>query len=172
MTRTKDAPWVKAGGKAGELGHCGRCGKGLAMDLPQSVEVVTAAMKAFAKVHSRCADTGRTEPRPMSPREWMQSRDTGTSSLTIFSVITGIPSPHGHYDVPHDPDDFSRCYRLLKLFPDWVNLLPSVAIKMPNWKPFVENWPKLTEMYEKALPSTGHVYWQEMYDFMRELRGK
>jgi hypothetical protein len=120
MTRKKRAQalWVQIGGKIGELAHCERCGDGLCMDLPQAVEVVTAAMLAFYRVHARCEDTGRTEKRPANPREWLQGRDTGTSSVTICSVITGLPSHHGHYDVPHDPDDFGRCYRLLKLLPE------------------------------------------------------
>lgn len=137
------------------------------MEMPQNLEVVTAAMKAFVRVHKRCRDTGRTEERPTSPREWIESRDTGTSSLTICSIITGFPNPHGRCDIPHDPQDFGRCYRLLKLFPQWRPLLPQVAEKEPDWIPFVREWDRLTEMYEKAMESDDG---REMYAFMKGLR--
>lgn len=160
-------PWVVAGGKPGELGHCERCGIGLELNLPQPLPIVTAVMKAFIVIHESCADKGRVEPRPVTPREWRNGRDTGTSSLTIWSVVTGFPSPHGHYDVPYDPSDFGRCYRLLALFPDWLSKLPKVAAKYPQWEPFVCEWSTLTAMYEKALSSKDGG---EMYQFMQKLR--
>lgn len=163
----KEYPWVVAGGKPGEIGHCSRCGIGLEINLPQPLPIITAAMKAFVGIHKSCRDTGRTEPRTMTPSEWRDGRDTGTSSLTIWSVVTQRPNPHGRCDVPHDPSDFGRCYRLLKLFPEWISRLPDVAIKHQDWVPFVREWGKLTEMYEAALSSNSGM---EMYTFMQELR--
>jgi hypothetical protein len=53
-------------------------------------------------------------------------------------------------DIPYDPDDFGRCYRLLKLFPSWRAELPKVADVCPKWKPYVEAWDELTAMFEAA----------------------
>jgi hypothetical protein len=166
MAKPNTTPWVVAGGKQGEIGHCERCGVGLELNMPQPLLIVTAAMKAFTTIHKGCRDTGRTEPRPMSPTEWRNGRDTGISSLTIYSVVTGFPSPHECYNPPRDPSDFGRCYRLLKLFPDWLKSMPAVADRYPAWKPFVREWEKLTTMYEKALATDdGNV----MYYFMQQL---
>jgi len=72
------------------------------------------------------------------------------------------------YDIPHDPDDFGRCYRLLELFPDWKSQLGKVAERFPKWSPFVREWDTLTTMYEAALSSKSNLA-TEMYEFMQQL---
>lgn len=79
--RQSKTPWVVAGGKIGELGHCTRCGEGLQIGGSQRIEIVTAAMNAFVKIHSTCRDTGRVEPKPDCAASWLHGRDTGTSSF-------------------------------------------------------------------------------------------
>ena len=159
-------PWIVAGGKIGELGHCERCGRGLELGGSQPIPIVTAAMKAFVGMHKSCREGDFKEPPANTPKQWLNGRDTGTSSLTIYAVMMNTPSPHNRYDVPHDPADFGRCYRLLNLFHDWKPRMVEVASRFPTWKPFVREWDKLTEMFEKALATnTG----EEMYRFMQEL---
>lgn len=101
------------------------------------------------------------------PMAWVTNGDTGTSSLTIWSVFTGRPSPHKRYDIPHDPDDFGRCYRLLKVMPSWLGRLGEVAAVYPAWAPFVKAWDELTRLYEEELPS-GRA--PKCYARMQELR--
>ena len=141
------------------------------MGFPQRFEVVSSAMKAFAAIHRKCREQGYVEPTP-TIANWPESRDVGVSSATIYYAFTGVNSYNDRkHGVPHDPDDFGRCYRLLKLRPDWLGALPTVAIKFPEWKPFVREWPKLTEMYEAAL--AGHPgSAEEMYEFMQKLRAE
>ncbi len=88
----------------------------------------------------------------MTPMDWMMSGDTGTSSKTICAVMTGskLSGPFGA-DVPHDPSDFGRCYRLLALFPEWRNRLDEVAFHFPAWTALVREWDNLTAMYEEEL---------------------
>ena len=165
------AYWVVAGGKRGEVGHCQRCGEGLVMMGNQLIEVVTASMKAYVNIHKNCKDTdaGRKGERPLTPRDWMQGRDTGISSMTICCTIAGFMWPMHHYpDVPHNPSDFGRCYRFLNLFPDFKPQLHKVAERFPEWIPFVREWDKLTEMYEVALASKAKTA-PVMYQFMKEL---
>jgi hypothetical protein len=163
------APWVVFGGTRDELAHCTRCGAGLNLGgTPQPVPIALAASRAFIKIHEKCAETGRKEESPLIPSDWARGRDTGISSGTIYAVITGHASPCGWRDIPHDPSDFGRCYRLLELFPQWKQRLGLVAAAYPAWKPFVREWDKLTQMYEKAIltpkePAT------EMYEFMQGL---
>ncbi len=157
--KEKRGSWVVTGGAPGEAAYCTRCGQGLRLGLPAAVDVFLAASKAFVKVHSRC-EPGQYFPKPpKSPEEWALGRDTGISSMTIYSAITGIEIDRK--DVPHDPVDFGRCYRLLQLFPAWRKDLPKVIMLCPGWEPFVEAWDELTAMYEAAAV--------RMYDRMKEL---
>jgi hypothetical protein len=162
------ADWVVAGGAAGESEHCQRCGGSLTIKMPLRIEVWLAAMKAFVKVHSDCRETERAEPA-ITLENWPESRDTGVSSATIFHVFAGKSVYGQSRDVPHDPSDFGRCYRLLKLTAEyqWRERLCEVSDQYPAWLPFVREWNRLTEMWEEAL-KTGNC--KTMYEFMQTLR--
>jgi hypothetical protein len=81
--------------------------------------------------------------------DWLLSCDCGTSSLTIYSVLAradvlrgSTPSP------PHDADDFGRCHRLLKRFPEWRQRLIEVASVYPSWLKPVARWDELAALFE------------------------
>ena len=162
--------WVVAGGRFGETGHCTRCGDGLSIG-SQRLEVALAAMRAFVKIHARCKPGKYRESSP-TLSSWLNSRDTGVSSATIYFVFTSLSIggvPQGSYeqrDPPRDPSDFGRCYRLLGLAPEWEGRLGEVAERFPAWEPFVREWPKLKKMYEEAVVSgEGHG----LHGFIQEL---
>lgn len=101
--------------------------------------------------------------------KWITGSDTGVSSKTIWSVMMDSvdeEKPSYRYDIPHDPADLGRCYRLLALFPEWKSRLKEVAEIFPMWKPMVEKWDELTALYEKESPS-GRC--PELFDRMQEL---
>lgn len=109
-----------------------------------------------------------------NPLIWITGNDTGTSSKTIWAVMMNAVDDNNLnlYDVPHDPDDFGRCYRLLKLFPSWRPQLDRVAAMFPMWRPFVLNWKKLTKQYRLVCPEPGTWNLEAssvMYDFMAKL---
>lgn len=52
---------------------------------------------------------------------------------------------------PSDPSDFGRCYRLLKLIPEWRPRLSEVAARYRQWTALIEHWDELTAMYEDEL---------------------
>ena len=83
----------------------------------------------------------------MTPTEWLLGNDTGTSSKTICAVMTG--SKCRDPDVPYDPGDFGRCYRLLALFPEWRVRMHEVADEYPIWGPMVDAWDELTALYDE-----------------------
>jgi hypothetical protein len=85
----------------------------------------------------------------MTPIEWLLSDDTGTSSKTILSVMTGSKMTGTRADVPYDGGDFGRCYRLLKEFPEWKTRLHEVAEKYVEWVAIVREWDRLSAEYEK-----------------------
>jgi hypothetical protein len=77
---------------------------------------------------------------------------------------------YSHFDTPHDPDDFGRCYRLLKIAPpEWEPQLDRVVDEFPIWAPFVREWPKLKALYEEALKTKNG---KPLYDFMQTLRAE
>lgn len=79
--------------------------------------------------------------------EWLASGDTGISSETMFSAITGVPVQRN--DVPHDIGDFGRCHRMLKA----TNLrdqIGKVVEKFPSWTPYIDCWIELENLYEEC----------------------
>lgn len=161
--RKSKADWIVVGGATGEVGYCQRCGIGLSLPMPIDMNVFIGAIDGFTKTHKNCQDTGYKPPE-INRHNWIASRDTGISSKTIWSVMTGN-TVEDHYP-PSDPADFGRCYRLLKLFPEWVPKLHRVSEKYPSWSGLVAHWGELTALYEEELP-TG---WSEkLFARMKEL---
>lgn len=175
--------WVVMGGKIGEIGYCTRCGEGLEFDLPLPVTMAVAMMAQFCWDH-RCCPAGmkHQEPPVSTPQEWIASRDVGISSMAIWTVMTGDKHPYiqrgKSYHVrwsnehPCDSVDFGRCYRLLKLFPDWRPRLGEVSTRFPWWKPFVEHWDELTALYEKTLVPGDGTSMDERAKASRELHAR
>ncbi|KKN04551.1 hypothetical protein LCGC14_1096320 [marine sediment metagenome] len=109
----------------------------------------------------------------MKPEQWIVNGEVGISSKTIWAVmmkvVMEIHRDSCNYGVPHDPDDFSRCYKLLALFPEWRKRFTEVSQVFPKWVGFVREWDKLTEMFEANLKVSDYGYSKEMYDFMQQL---
>ena len=102
---------------------------------------------------------------------WIVAGKKGTSSETMWvALMKENVDPKFMHDIPYDPDDFSRCYELYKfaLNKEDLNVIARV---FPYWKPYVDNWDKLCEMFEKNV-SENWVNSKEigMYEFMKELR--
>lgn len=93
--------------------------------------------------------------------EWANGPDSGISSRTLLSAITGVNFTflHGrnYADVPHDPADFERCFRLLERFPELRPQLGKVAEEYPAWNRLVERWVELEAMYRAAIESGAAV---------------
>jgi hypothetical protein len=71
---------------------------------------------------------------------------------------------------PYDPDDFSRCYKLLEHVPEWKKELDKLKPLCKEWSNLVDNWDKLTEMYEQNKKEN----WENskqigMFEFMQTL---
>jgi hypothetical protein len=149
--------------------RCLHCGEEQALAYPVSMSVWSGAANGFAKDHRACkpSEAGAARFRYTNPDEWRDSWDTGVSSLTIFSTFrNGLGMPD-RPDVPQDPADFGRCYRLLKVAPpEWRANLGRVAVRFPEWRPFVASWSEVERLYEEELP-TGDA--PRCYALMREL---
>lgn len=100
-------------------------------------------------------------------RDWL-AFDSGISSEVILEVMTGrLRSGGWRPSTPRDPADFGRCYRLLQIFPEWVERLPEVAQAHPHWGPLVERWDECTRLWEEEHPSGSCP---KLYELIQKLR--
>ena len=86
----------------------------------------------------------------MGLHAWTGTDDVGASSKYMASVAKGMPTQE-RMAYPHDADDFSRCYKLIRATPelDWVTALPKIANHGgPVWVALWNNWKALEESYE------------------------
>lgn len=170
----------KTGFRNGEL-FCFNCGGHQKFEYPIPVTEAAAIMKQFAKDHEDCpatwvepqnTPTGKTEAE--NANWWAENGEHGTSSKTMFNrLIKGLQvrALRNDYEChPLDPDDFSRCYKLLQAVPQWkVKLYELKAISLV-WERLVDNWDKLTEMYEQNEREQWKNYKKiGMYEFMESL---
>jgi hypothetical protein len=128
---------------------------GLGQALGATLVITNAKGSASLRAEVETANKGKSKEDA-----WICGYDTGTSSKTIFAVMRGTEPNHA--DMPYDPDDFGRCYRLLALIPEWRLRLGEVAAKYPRWTGLIDNWGKLTELYEAE-------NWKQLYARMQEL---
>lgn len=100
---------------------------------------------------------------------WLLGDDTGISSRTIMAVMMGeTVTSIGGPGVPQDPADFGRCWRMLRLFPEFRERLSEVAQKYPAWTGLVREWDTLTAMFEKA-KGAGETRMSDLYQKMQDL---
>ena len=175
MAKKKNSDHVVLGGGPNEVGYCTHCGVGMTCQMPMEMGAFIRAMGRFADEHAKCPPAKKDVLPPndetMTPMQWRLGRDTGTSSCTIWSVMNmlGPVDLNDRYDIPYDPADFGRCYRMLKLFPTWRMRLHEVSTRFPEWFPFVRNWSELERMYEHALSLPDSNDGGAMYKYMQKL---
>lgn len=101
--------------------------------------------------------------------EWLCGDDTGVSSETIVKVALGFKAGKWDFAAPRDPSDFGRCYRLLKCFPYLRKSFGKVGKACPQFKPLLQNWDELCDMYDAEEPKGRAPL---LYARMKELRGE
>ena len=153
---------------------CLNCGGEFNLLYPIPVDQMTKKIEAFNLLHKDCEKTW-TEPvadQSKNVKEkamwWIANGETGMSSKTMWNCLLGNTNfPINH---PYDPDDFSRCYKLLQAVPEWKTELYKLKPLSMAWNNLVENWDKLTEMFEE----NRRTDWKNsnkigMYEFMQTL---
>lgn len=160
--------------------HCGARHSPWKGDKGIEIKAFARAADAFTVLHANCVKDPAVEQREeqrrldatKSPEAWINGPDTGISSATIWQIATGWDAPRYATfgpDVPHDPADFGRCYRLLQAFPWMRDKLSSVAACVPKWGPMVREWDRLTALYEEELP-TGEA--PKLHALLHQLEGE
>lgn len=157
---------------------CFNCGGEFKQCYPMPVDVASNQMKSFADLHRDCKKTwvepvldGRGKTEEENAAWWLLNGEHGISSRAMFSVLSG-KNVMGTWGMHHpcDPDDFKRCYKLLQAVPQWKSRLYKMNRVSPVWQRLVENWDKLTEMYEQNVREDWKNYKQVgMYEFMQSL---
>lgn len=91
------------------------------------------------------------EPASMKAyAEWACGDDSGVSSLTLLSAITGVNFRwRWRPSTPSDHWDFGRCVRLLDRFPELRPQLGKVADKHADWAGLVAAWADLEALYRE-----------------------
>jgi hypothetical protein len=85
---------------------------------------------------------------------WLAIGRRGLSSNTLFTFLTGVNAEnedYGHY-YPRDPDDLSRCRRLLEQCPELISCLPRVAAAGPEWAALVPRWDEVCALMDEESP--------------------
>jgi hypothetical protein len=107
----------------------------------------------------------------MTLDEWIINGSVGISSKTMWAALKGLDIKPTHGDKPYDPDDFSRCYKLVKQCGLSNANLNIISQTLPYWQPYIDNWDKLCEMYEANTANDWKTYKEiGMYDYMKKLR--
>lgn len=140
--------------KNGNL-FCPCCGSTFKLKKPCPVNKCIEKMDAFETLHKDCEQTWEEPKADMSEGTqkramwWLESGDQGLSSRTMWDCFMGRENCRVSY--PYDPDDFSRCYKLLEAVPEWKEKLPKLKELSWQWSNLVDNWPKLNVFYENML---------------------
>jgi len=153
---------------------CLNCGGEHRIIYPIGIDEMGIKVRQFNDLHGDCKKTWTEPGADMSSgvKEramwWIANGETGSSSKTMWNCFMG--NKNFSFAHPYDPDDFKRCYKLLKAIPEWKSNLVKLKNLSPAWNNLVDNWDKLTEMYERNVRED----WKNhkaigMYDFMQKL---
>jgi len=132
---------------------CLNCGGEHPLNYPLAVKEMTNKIEAFNELHGSCKKTW-TEPVADQSKSvekkamwWIANGHVGLSSKTMWLHFMG--QKNGQINHPYDPDDFSRCYKLLEAVPEWKDRILELSTLSKPWENLAKNWDKLTEMFEQ-----------------------
>lgn len=153
---------------------CTCCGGEFSLNLPIEVGKMTEKTNSFQALHKDCKQTWK-EPevnQGLAAKEkamwWIANGFVGMSSKTMWNCLIG--NKDFHINHPYDPDDFSRCYKLLEAVPEWKTRLHNLKILSTEWCNLVNNWDELTRMYElNKKDNWANSKKIGMYEFMQTL---
>lgn len=149
---------------------CFNCGGSFPMPtLPIPVSQMTKTMESFVSLHADCLSVWKAPEPDMSKNVleraawWTFHGEQGTSSNTMWSALASYGKMFGYeyckdvlippssYRHPCDPDDFRRCYLLLKAVPEWKLEFHKLRALSPVWIKLVDNWSLLEKMLEEQM---------------------
>lgn len=153
---------------------CLNCGGEHRIDYPITPDKLSELVEAFNVLHKDCVQTW-TEPKYNNSDDiykramrWIAVGEKGMSSEAMWGCFMGSGVPKTAH--PYDPDDFKRCYKLLEAVPEWKSEMHKLKSLSREWSNLVDNWDKLTEMFERNVREDWKNYKEiGMYEFMQTL---
>lgn len=153
---------------------CENCGSQYPLVMPIGIKEMTQKIDAFNVLHGDCLKTWKEPVADQSQNVeqkaiwWIANGRIGLSSNTMWLCFMNQKIERISH--PYDPDDFSRCYALLQVVPEWKERILELGKLSIPWKNLSENWQKLTEMFEQ----NERQNWENsdkigMYKFMQTL---
>lgn len=150
---------------------CLNCGGEYQLVYPIGIPDMNRKIKAFNELHADCKKTWQEPTMPLTEdikkrmAFWLMKGERGLSSEVIFENMCDFKFKGAKHH-PHDPDDFSRCYKLLELIPEWKAELHKLKTISPVWEKLVDNWDVLTQQYKELVETKKD---NGMYEFMKTL---
>ena len=152
---------------------CLNCGGEFALAYPIPIKDFAKKAKAFETLHKDCPATWKQPEVDQSKsieektNFWLLNGEHGNSSVAMCRALMDNPVSKSH---PYDPDDFRRCYLLLKAVPEWKKDLHKLKSLSLEWSNLVDNWDILTSMYEENV-KTNWINYERigMYELMQKL---
>lgn len=92
----------------------------------------------------------------MGLEEWLNSDDTGSSSLYMAWCLSGGQFGHWHgrkqpeRAYPRDPADLGRCIRLIDAVPEFGGKIPEMADRGHEWMAVTTNWAQWVELHDSG----------------------
>lgn len=158
---------------------CFHCGGSYETKMPMPISVYAKTLEVFSGVHADCKPTWKVpEPDMTQSAEqrmlwWLKDGEHGISSEAMFAVLgngTTKAQVLNRLNHPCDPDDFRRCYLLLKAVPEFKSDLHKLKNISPVWSALVDNWEELTRMLEELMAmEKGKQKANGMYDLMKNI---
>ena len=90
---------------------------------------------------------------------WVTDSWRTIPSKSIWSVMMGLVEKNTFcdgkkYDVPRNAPEMNACCSLLITIPEWKGRLRELVEALPKWKPFVDNWNRIEEIYRDSSRSS------------------
>jgi len=83
---------------------------------------------------------------------WLATGETGISSKAIAFKMAGIENDCKWNTIPHDPDDFKRCLKLVNLIPEIRQRLDEMRSVSIKWNVLIENWKQVEDSFMDEVP--------------------
>lgn len=128
-------------------------GASFAMGPREETKALIASMSGVAIEKARVlyAATGLSEEAV----RWIAVGERGLSSDAIFYKLTGIRPHNMSGDTsahPHDPDDLSRCWRLLEQVPELAARIGEMSSVSREWAVLVVKWDEICRTMDAESP--------------------
>lgn len=97
----------------------------------------------------------------------MEYKPEGASSEAIYLYFT--KGKTNFKFTPKDYEDFGRCYRLLKHYPEWYDRMTEMKNISNEWEKIGNNWDMLTNLYNNYLITKNINLLREINKFLEIL---